>query len=61
MRWVGHVVLMGKRETNTGFWWGKVSERDHLGDNGICGRIILKVDLQEVENEVHELNRTGSE
>jgi len=25
----------------TGFWWGNLSERDHLGDPGIDGRIIL--------------------
>jgi hypothetical protein len=25
-----------------GFWWGKLRERDHLGDPGVCGRIILR-------------------
>jgi hypothetical protein len=25
----------------TRFWWGNVRERDHLGDPGIDGRIIL--------------------
>ena len=25
-----------------GFCWGNVSERDHLGDLGVDGRIILK-------------------
>ena len=25
-----------------GFWWGNLSERFHLGDRGIDGRIILK-------------------
>jgi hypothetical protein len=32
----------GKREVYTGFWWGDLRERDHLGDPGIDGRIILK-------------------
>jgi hypothetical protein len=33
---------MGKREVLTGFWWGDLREGDHLGDQGIDGRIILK-------------------
>jgi hypothetical protein len=30
MRWAWHVALMGKEEVYTGFWWGNLSERDHL-------------------------------
>ena len=26
----------------TGFWWGNLRERDHLGDRGVNGRIILR-------------------
>jgi len=26
----------------TGFWWGNMRERDHLGDTGVDGRIILR-------------------
>ena len=25
----------------TEFWWGNLRERDHLGDPGVDGRIIL--------------------
>jgi len=27
---------------NTGFWWGNLWERDHLGDPGVDGRIIIR-------------------
>jgi len=26
-------------ETNTGFWWEKLRERDHLEDVGLKGRV----------------------
>jgi hypothetical protein len=39
MRWAGHVAHMGGREMNTG---GNMRERDHLGDQGIDRKIILK-------------------
>jgi len=31
----------GRGEVYTGFWWGNLKERDHLGDPGLDGRIIL--------------------
>jgi hypothetical protein len=33
---------MGKGEAYTGFWWGNVRVRDHLGETGVDGRIILR-------------------
>jgi len=42
IRWAGHVACMGVRRDNTGFWWGNLREKDHLGDPGIGGRIILR-------------------
>jgi hypothetical protein len=33
---------MGKGEACTGFWWGNLRERDHLGDPGVDGRIIIR-------------------
>jgi hypothetical protein len=32
---------MGRREACIRFWWGNLRERDHWGDPGIGGRIIL--------------------
>jgi hypothetical protein len=42
MRWVGHVARMGERRGVYRFWWGNMRERDHLGDRGLDGRIILR-------------------
>ena len=42
MRWAGHVACVGGGEADTRFWWGNQRERDHLGDSGVDGRIILR-------------------
>ena len=42
IRWTGHVELMGEKRGDTGFWWGNLRERDHLGDPGVDVRIILR-------------------
>jgi hypothetical protein len=42
IRWAGHVARMEKGEACIGFWWGNLRERDHWGDPGLEGRIILK-------------------
>jgi len=42
MRQAGHVACMGRGEVHTGFWWGKLTEKDRLEDPGVDGRIIVK-------------------
>ena len=42
MRWTGYVARMGRGQVYTGYWWENLRERDHLGDPGVDGRIILR-------------------
>jgi len=42
MRGAGHVARWRRGEAYTVFWWGNLGERDHLGDPGVDGRIILR-------------------
>jgi hypothetical protein len=43
MRWAGNVAGLGeRREVYTGFCWGSLRERDHLGDQSVDERIILR-------------------
>ena len=41
MRWAGHVASMGEERGCIGSWWGNRRERDHWGDLGVDGWIIL--------------------
>jgi len=40
----GNVAHMGERkgEVYTGIWWGNLRERNHLGDPGVDGSVILR-------------------
>jgi len=42
MRWAGHVARMGKERGCIGSWWGNRRERDHWGDVGVDGWLILE-------------------
>jgi len=38
---MGRSCSMYGGEVHTGFWWGKLRERDHLKDPGVDGRVIF--------------------
>ena len=40
-RWAGHVARMGEERGRIGSWWGNRRERNHWGDLGVDGWIIL--------------------
>jgi hypothetical protein len=42
MRWAGHVVHMVESKGGYRVLVGNLKERDHLGDPGADGRIILR-------------------
>ena len=42
MRWEGHVARMGEKRGVYRILLGKPQGRDHLGDPGVDGRVILK-------------------
>ena len=42
MRWAWHVTRMREGRGVFRVWWGSLSERDHGGDPGVDGRIILR-------------------
>jgi hypothetical protein len=44
--------MWGRGEVYTGFWWGNLSERDHLEDPDIDGRIILRWIFRKLEEVV---------
>jgi len=41
MRWAGHAARMGEERGCIGSCWGNRRERDHWGDLGVDGLIIL--------------------
>jgi len=41
MRWAGRVARMGEERGCIGCWWGNRRKRDHWGDLGVDGWIIL--------------------
>ena len=42
MKLAGHVARMGEKRGVYRVWWGNLRERDHVGDPGVDGRIILR-------------------
>jgi hypothetical protein len=42
MKWAGHVARLGERRGVYRFWLGDLRERDHMEDQDIDGRTILR-------------------
>ena len=42
MRWAGRVALCRRGKLHSGFWWGNLREREHLEDQGVEGKKILR-------------------
>jgi len=40
-------------EAYTGFWWGNLRDRDHLGDPGVDGSLILRWIFRKWEYGMH--------
>jgi len=57
--WAGHVARMGRGEVYTGLWWGNLSERDHLENPVVDGKIIFRWIFRKWEWG-HGLDRCGS-
>jgi len=51
--------VWGLGEEYTEFWWGNLRERDHWGDPGVGGRIILRWICRKWDVE-YGLNGAGS-
>ena len=47
------------RDVHTGFWWKNLTERHHLKDPGVDGRIILKWIFEKWDGG-HGLDRSGT-
>jgi hypothetical protein len=60
MRWAGNVARVEERMAYTGFWWEDLRERDHLGDPGADGRIILRWIFRKWDERGHGVDRAGS-
>jgi hypothetical protein len=48
MSLAGYVACMGKAVVYKGFWWGSLTERDHLEDPGEEGEDNINMNLREV-------------
>jgi len=49
----------GRGEVHTGFWWGNLRERDHMGDTGMHGMILWKWIFRKWNGGGHGLDWSG--
>ena len=61
IRWAGHVARIGeRREVYSVLVGGNLREREHLGDPGVDGRIILRWICRKWDVVGYGLVRSGS-
>jgi hypothetical protein len=56
MGWVGHVVPNGERRRLYRVCWGNLSEREHLEDQGVDGKTILRWIFREWDGVVDHID-----
>jgi hypothetical protein len=52
MRWARLEARMGRGEAYTRIWCGHLRGKDHLGDPGVDGRIIIKLIFRKLNVEL---------
>jgi hypothetical protein len=55
----GMEQVWGREEAYTGFWWRNLKERDHFGDPGLDGRVLLRWIFRKCDVG-HGLDRAGA-
>ena len=60
MRWAGHIERMMESSGYTGCWWGNLTERDHLENQVVDEKYILRRIFRKWNVESFGLDRAGA-